>query len=102
MADQLTFFDRLKFAAVIGAIFILIVGISDAFIDTSAVGELVFHSIIFWLVFTGVCLIAAPYIAKVVPVRTESGYPFGAWAIVLMTVVAVVALVSIAMKVIRH
>ena len=99
---SITFFDRFRVAAVIWAIFVLIVGISDVFVDTSTIRDLVFHSTIFWIIFTGAGLLIAPYLARLVPVRTESGQPFGGWAIVLLGVVAMIAVVSIAIEVIEH
>jgi hypothetical protein len=60
--------SRLKIMAVLGAIFYLIVGIADVFVDTTVIDDLIFHSVVFHIFEFIVLWIAAPIVARYVHV----------------------------------
>jgi uncharacterized protein (DUF58 family) len=94
--------DRFKAAAVLGAILMLTVAISGAFIDTSALFELVLKSWIFWLLFTVASLLAAPLLTRYIPAKTEEGRPFGAWGVILVGVAIVIGGVAVLASLMNH
>lgn len=69
MDAPVTFFDRVKVAAVIGAIFLLLTGVANAFVDTSRVDDLIFHSSVFWVVFAAAAMVCAPLVLHYLPIR---------------------------------
>jgi uncharacterized membrane protein len=85
-----TIYDRIKVCAVIGAIFLLATGIASAFVDTTALDHLIFHSPTFWLMFNGTVFLAAPLVLRVLPVRGEDGRQFSPIMIIVMSLGAVV------------
>lgn len=82
--EPLDLITRLKAMAVLGGIFYLTVGITDAFVNTAAIRDLIFHSRIFYVVQMVVLWFAAPIAVKILRIDTKRD----------MTVLAVVILLG--------
>jgi hypothetical protein len=66
---------RLVTIAVIEAILLLVVGIGDAFVDTSTIRDLVYHSYVFHIVVFVVCWFAAPLFQRAFRLSDKRGSP---------------------------
>ena len=68
----MSLWNRLKVASVMGAIFLLVTGISDAFFHWEYLSDLLFHSVVFHIVMIGFLLIIAPYFVKIFGLKIGS------------------------------
>jgi hypothetical protein len=99
----MTVYDRVKVAAVLCGIFLLLTGIANAFFDTSRIDDLLFHSWLFWVAFTVAAMLIAPGVARYFPFKVRAGdgnakarsIILGGVVVIVMGVVVLVAMVRL-------
>ena len=69
----MSFWNRIKVSCVLWAIFLLVAGILDAFVQIETLHNLIFHSIAFYLVLTATFFLVAPLLVRTLGLKLSEG-----------------------------